>query len=85
MNLGPAKNDPSPFNLITTDLELDNQRISSHVIDIDGYGVDVDGSGSVSGLMSWAIVDWRRLQPRRASSPTPSPGCPGPQVSAAGR
>jgi uncharacterized protein involved in outer membrane biogenesis len=47
-DLGPAKNDPSAFNLITTDLELDNQRISSKVIDIDGYGVDVDGSGSVS-------------------------------------
>jgi hypothetical protein len=29
-------------------LELANQRISSGVIDIDGYGVDVDGSGSVS-------------------------------------
>src|ERR1700730_3716194 len=47
-DLGPAKDDPSAFNLITTDLELDNQRISSRVIDIDGYGVDVDGSGSVS-------------------------------------
>jgi len=47
-DLGPAKNDPSAFNLITTDLELANQRISSKVIDIDGYGVDVDGSGSVS-------------------------------------
>jgi uncharacterized protein involved in outer membrane biogenesis len=47
-DLGPAKSDPSAFNLITTDLELDNQRISSRVIDIDGYGVDVDGSGSVS-------------------------------------
>jgi uncharacterized protein involved in outer membrane biogenesis len=47
-DLGPAKNDPSAFNLITTDLELANQRISSGVIDIDGYGVDVDGSGSVS-------------------------------------
>jgi uncharacterized protein involved in outer membrane biogenesis len=47
-DLGPAKNDPSSFNLITTDLELDNQRILSRVIDIDGYGVDVDGSGSVS-------------------------------------
>ena len=47
-DLGPAKNDPSAFNLITTDLELDNQRISSRVIDIDGYGVDVDGSGTVS-------------------------------------
>jgi uncharacterized protein involved in outer membrane biogenesis len=47
-DLGPAKNDPSSFNLITTDLQLANQRISSKVIDIDGYGVDVDGSGSVS-------------------------------------
>jgi len=47
-DLGPAKSDPSAFNLITTDLELDNGRISSRVIDIDGYGVDVDGSGSVS-------------------------------------
>jgi uncharacterized protein involved in outer membrane biogenesis len=47
-DLGPAKDDPSSFNVITTDLELANQRISSRVIDIDGYGVDVDGSGSVS-------------------------------------
>jgi len=47
-DLGPAKKDPSSFNLITADLELANQRISSRVIDIDGYGVDVDGSGSVS-------------------------------------
>jgi uncharacterized protein involved in outer membrane biogenesis len=47
-DLGPAKNDPSAFNLITTDLELDNGRISSRVIDLDGYGVDVDGSGSVN-------------------------------------
>src|SRR4029077_9001438 len=37
-DLGPAKNDPSAFNAITTDLELANQRISSRVIDIDGYG-----------------------------------------------
>jgi uncharacterized protein involved in outer membrane biogenesis len=47
-DLGPAKSDPSSFNLITTDLELADRRISSRVIDIDGYGVDVDGSGSVS-------------------------------------
>ena len=33
---GPAKNDPSSFNLITTDLEIADQRISSKVIDIDG-------------------------------------------------
>ena len=47
-DLGPAKDDPSSFKLITTDLELAHQRISSRVIDIDGYGVDVDGSGSVT-------------------------------------
>ena len=47
-DLGPAKNDPSSFKLMTSDLELDNQRILSKVIDLDGYGVDVDGSGSVS-------------------------------------
>jgi uncharacterized protein involved in outer membrane biogenesis len=47
-HLGPAKNEPSSFTLMTADLELDNQRISSRVIDIDGYGVDVDGSGNVS-------------------------------------
>jgi uncharacterized protein involved in outer membrane biogenesis len=47
-DLGPAKDDPSSFKLISTDLELDNQRISSRSIDLDGYGVDVDGSGTVS-------------------------------------
>ena len=59
-DLGPAKNDPSSFNLITTDLELDHQRISSKVIDIDGYGVDVDGSGSVS-LTGSDELDYRGL------------------------
>ena len=44
-DLGPAKNDPSSFNFVSTDLELDHERLSSKVIDIDGYGVDVDGSG----------------------------------------
>src|SRR3984893_15617278 len=47
-DLGPAKNNPSSFNFVSTDLELDHERISSKVIDIDGYGVDIDGSGSVS-------------------------------------
>ncbi|HEY6263846.1 MAG TPA: AsmA family protein [Candidatus Acidoferrum sp.] len=59
-DLGPAKDDPSSFNLITTDLELANQRISSKVIDIDGYGVDVDGSGSVS-LTGSDELDYRGL------------------------
>jgi uncharacterized protein involved in outer membrane biogenesis len=47
-DLGPAKNDPSSFNFVSTELELDHERILSKVIDIDGYGVDIDGSGSVS-------------------------------------
>jgi hypothetical protein len=47
-DLGPAKDEPSSFNLISTDLQLANLRIDSTKIDIDGYGVDVDGSGSVS-------------------------------------
>jgi hypothetical protein len=47
-DLGPAKEDPSSFNSVSTDLELDHERLSSKAIDIDGYGVDVDGSGSVS-------------------------------------
>jgi uncharacterized protein involved in outer membrane biogenesis len=47
-DLGPAKDDPASFNLISTDLQLANLRIASTKIDVDGYGVDVDGSGSVS-------------------------------------
>jgi uncharacterized protein involved in outer membrane biogenesis len=47
-DFGPAKNDPSSFKLVSTDLELDHERISSKVIDVDGYGVDLDGSGTVS-------------------------------------
>jgi uncharacterized protein involved in outer membrane biogenesis len=47
-NLGPAKEHPAAFNMISTDLELANLRITSKKIDIDGYGVDIDGSGSVS-------------------------------------
>jgi len=47
-DLGPAEENPSSFNSISTDLELANLRISSKAIDIDGYGVDVDGSGNVS-------------------------------------
>ena len=29
-------------------MELEDRRITSKVIDIDGYGVDVDGSGTLS-------------------------------------
>jgi hypothetical protein len=59
-DLGPANNDPSAFNLMTTDLELDNQRISSRVIDLDGYRVDVDGSGSAS-VSGSEELDYREL------------------------
>jgi uncharacterized protein involved in outer membrane biogenesis len=59
-DLGPAKKDPSSFNVITTDLELANQTISSRVIDIDGYGVDVDGSGSVS-VSGSDVLNYRGL------------------------
>ncbi len=45
-NQGPAKESPSSFKLISTDLELADLRIVSKVIDIDGYGVDIDGSGN---------------------------------------
>jgi uncharacterized protein involved in outer membrane biogenesis len=47
-DLGPAKENPSSFSSISADLQLENLRITSKVIDIDGYGVDADGSGSVS-------------------------------------
>jgi uncharacterized protein involved in outer membrane biogenesis len=57
-DLGPAKNDPSSFNLISTDWQLANQRIASTKIDVDGYGVDIDGSGSVSVSGSDAL-DYR--------------------------
>jgi uncharacterized protein involved in outer membrane biogenesis len=59
-DLGPAKDDPSSFKLLTADLELDNRRISSGVIDLDGYGVDVDGSGSVS-VSGSDELNYRRL------------------------
>ena len=47
-NLGPAKEHPSAFNMISTDLELADLRIIGKKIDIDGYGVAIDGSGTVS-------------------------------------
>ena len=57
-DLGPAKSNPSSFNLISTDWQLANQRIASTKIDIDGYGVDVDGAGAVSVSGSDAL-DYR--------------------------
>ena len=45
-NHGPAAAKPSSFERISTDFQLANLRIRSEKIDIDGYGVDVDGAGS---------------------------------------
>jgi uncharacterized protein involved in outer membrane biogenesis len=47
-NLGPASGDPSSFSLISTDLNIANERITSNKITIVGSGVDVDGSGSMT-------------------------------------
>ena len=46
-DLGPARQDPSSFSSIAADLELANLRISSREINLVGYGVDVESSGSV--------------------------------------
>ncbi len=45
-NHGPSTAKPSSFERISTDFQLANLRIRSETIDIDGYGVDVDGAGS---------------------------------------
>ncbi len=47
-NLGPAKDNPASFRRIATELELANLRINCKLVDIDGYGVDVDAAGSVN-------------------------------------
>jgi len=54
-DLGPAKQNPSSFSSITTDLRLANQRISSSKIDIVGYGVNAQCSGSLSVTGSDAL------------------------------
>jgi len=55
---GPGKARPSSFASISADLELANLWISSQVVDIDGFGLDVDGSGRVSVSGSDAL-DYR--------------------------
>jgi uncharacterized protein involved in outer membrane biogenesis len=45
-DLGPAQQDPSSFSSIVADLELADQRVSSRVIEVVGYGVNVNASGS---------------------------------------
>ena len=46
-DLGRAAQNPDSFSSISTDLALVNQRISSREIHIVGYGVNVQGSGSI--------------------------------------
>ena len=47
-DLGPAAQNPDSFSSISADLALANQRISSREINIVGYGVNAQGSGSLS-------------------------------------
>ena len=46
-NLGPAAQNPDSFSSISADLEVANQRISSRQINIVGYGVNAQCSGSL--------------------------------------
>jgi uncharacterized protein involved in outer membrane biogenesis len=45
---GPARDHPSSFASISADLQLADLWVSSKAVDIDGFGLDVDGSGRVS-------------------------------------
>lgn len=47
-DLGPAAQNPDSFSSITADLELANQQISSRQINIVGYGVNAQCSGSLN-------------------------------------
>ena len=47
-DLGPAAENPDSFSSPTADLELANQRISSRQINIVGYGVNAQCSGSLN-------------------------------------
>jgi len=47
-DLGPAAQEPSAFSVISADLRLANLRISSSEINFVGYGVDVQGSGTLT-------------------------------------
>jgi|SRR5579864_477579 len=55
---GPARENPSSFASIAADLNLADLWLSSKLIDIDGFGLDVDGSGRVSVSGSDAL-DYR--------------------------
>ncbi len=59
-SLGSRSGDPSSFSLISADLNIANQLISSKKISIVGNGVDVDGAGSIGlggqGSLNYAGV-----------------------------
>jgi len=46
--VGPANGDPSSFSSISTDFRIMDSRLSSNKIVLNGNGVDVDGSGSMT-------------------------------------
>ena len=47
-NVGPVDGDPSSFSSLSTDLRIADARLSSSKIALDGNGVEVDGSGSLT-------------------------------------
>jgi uncharacterized protein involved in outer membrane biogenesis len=47
-DLGPAAQNPDSFSSISADLEVANQRISSRQINVVGYGVNAQCSGSLN-------------------------------------
>jgi uncharacterized protein involved in outer membrane biogenesis len=47
-SVGPANGDPSSFTSLSADFRIADGRLSSNKINLDGNGVDVDGSGSLT-------------------------------------
>jgi uncharacterized protein involved in outer membrane biogenesis len=52
---GPGKAHPTAFASIAADLQLADLWVSSKLVDIDGFGLDVDASGRVSASGSDAL------------------------------
>ena len=47
-SLGPANGDPSSFTSLSADFRIADGKLSSNKINLDGNGVEVDGSGSLT-------------------------------------
>jgi hypothetical protein len=47
-SVGPANGDPSSFSSLSADFEIADGRLSSKKINLNGNGVDVDGSGNLT-------------------------------------